>query len=105
MDTSQIPASTGYSYDMGFGASSGPGIASPYDTVPSATMETEQNYGYNYTPDSKYYNGFNYSGKASMSSAGAIKGPMQMSGGSETMNQYYAQNDVMNSNMYMGNSQ
>lgn len=99
-----MPFSGGYNYGMGYNTSGDTGMTGPYDAAASG-MDTEQNYGYNYTPDSKYYKGFDYSGKTAMDAGAPISSQMPAGTGSETMNQYYAQSNMMDPKMYMGNNQ
>lgn len=74
-----------YSYPMEIGGDSSGVDAFAPPSAPQVADPT-QNYGYNYTPDNKYYQAFEYSeGAPELDKSGG------MSMGSETMNSYYSQ--------------
>ena len=106
-------------------ATAAPGVGGTYDysaaypynySVPEASNEAyaapqaapqvapqvgpTQNYGYNYTPESNYYSGFDYNTGSSATAPTVGASTTSAVSGSETMDQYYSENNTMNYNQY-----
>jgi len=100
-DASQMNMTGLYGYDLSYSYPEGEALSGAYSApAPTAshTFDAVQNYGYNYTPDSQYLQGYDY-GTNTLSSATTL------STGSDTMNQYYAQSDMINSKAYTSSGQ